>query len=61
MECVHLRCKKQEGMYVFRESKRANIQTGWHMSVIPAFGRWRLEDHEASLGYIARPCLKKKK
>lgn len=31
----------------------------WHMHVILAFGRWRLEDQElkVTLGYI-RPCFK---
>jgi hypothetical protein len=34
----------------------------WYMPVIPALGRSTEEDHEleASLGYEARPCLKKK-
>jgi hypothetical protein len=34
----------------------------WCTPVIPAFGRLRQEDHEfkASLGHIARLCLKKK-
>jgi hypothetical protein len=33
------------------------------MPVIPALGRLNEEDHEleTSLGYIARPCLKKQK
>jgi hypothetical protein len=33
------------------------------MPVIPALGRLRQEDQDmnTSLGYIARPCLKKKK
>jgi hypothetical protein len=33
------------------------------MSVTPALRRLRQEDHEikASLGYTARPCLKKRK
>jgi hypothetical protein len=36
--------------------------TWWYMPVMPAFGRLRQEDHklEATLGYIARPCLKTK-
>jgi hypothetical protein len=34
----------------------------WLMPVIPVFGRLRQEDHglKASLGCIARPCLKNK-
>jgi hypothetical protein len=38
-------------------------QTWWHMPIIPALGRLKQEDHkfEASLGYIVRSCLKKKK
>jgi hypothetical protein len=33
------------------------------MPVIPALGRLRHEDHDfkASLSYIVRPCLRKKK
>jgi hypothetical protein len=30
------------------------------MPVIPALGRWRQEDHEASLDGTVRPCLKNK-
>jgi hypothetical protein len=32
-------------------------------TIIPAFGRLRQEDHEfkTSLGYVAKPCLKKRK
>jgi hypothetical protein len=35
----------------------------WCMPVIPALLRLRQEDHKfkTSLGYIARPCLEKKK
>jgi hypothetical protein len=35
----------------------------WHISVIPAFGRLKQEDHEFedSLGYIVRTCLLKKR
>jgi hypothetical protein len=35
----------------------------WHILVIPTIKKLRLEDcaFETSLGYIARPCLKKKK
>jgi hypothetical protein len=35
----------------------------WLVPVIPALRRMRREDDEfqASLGYIVRPCLKKKK
>jgi hypothetical protein len=38
-------------------------QAWWHTTVISALGRLRQENHksEASLGYIAKPCLKKKK
>jgi hypothetical protein len=38
-------------------------QTWWLLlPIVPALGRLRLEDHklDASLGYIARLCLKKK-
>lgn len=34
----------------------------WYMSLIPAAGRWRQEDHctfESSLGWEVRACLKK--
>jgi hypothetical protein len=33
----------------------------WFMPIIPALGRLRKEDRkfEVSLGYLARPCLKK--
>jgi hypothetical protein len=35
----------------------------WCMSIIPALGRLRQEDHKfkVSLGYIGSPSLKKKK
>jgi hypothetical protein len=34
----------------------------WHTPVIPALGRLKQKNHgfKASLGYIVRPCLKKK-
>jgi hypothetical protein len=37
-------------------------QARWLILVIPALGKLRREDHEfkANLGYIVRPCLKKK-
>jgi hypothetical protein len=35
-------------------------QACWHISIIPALGRLRQEDHKFKVtsGYIARPCLK---
>jgi hypothetical protein len=38
-------------------------QAWWHTPLIPALRRLKQKDHkfEASLGYIARPSLKKKK
>jgi hypothetical protein len=38
-------------------------QVWWYMSVIPALGRLRQEDHEfsVSLDYIVRPGLKNQK
>jgi hypothetical protein len=56
-------------IYGNKLNAKANIrillscQVWWCMPIIPAFRRWRQEKpkFQASLGYIFRDCLKKKK
>jgi hypothetical protein len=50
-------------MLSFRNKSDASSWVWWHTSVISALGRLRQEDHKfkASLGYIVRSWLKKKK
>jgi hypothetical protein len=44
----------------YRDRNAFISQAWWYTSVIPAFGRWKQEDHGflTNLGYTARPCLK---
>jgi hypothetical protein len=60
-------CLGEEGQRSFHgvrnDYKEAPGWVWWHISVIPAFGRLKQEDHEFedSLGYIVRTCLLKKR
>lgn len=49
--------------YTSTEEKKS--QTWWHIPVIPVLGSWEAGqmgyEFKASLGYMAKPCLKKKK
>jgi hypothetical protein len=54
---------KEESIVLFFYFLDRRSLAWWHMTVIPALGRLRQDDHEVkdSLVYIVRPCLKKKK